>query len=174
MEIFKYTASPFIRYEWHWDTSLYFEEEFLSIINFVQQDTWRNGYRRWFPKLLKETIIWRLQVQSSLQASNNTGIINTCIQLWLMESEQATLVNSIKDVVRSSVKVPEFDKHPKKARGHINRNVEITIMMKTIVRKPLIIIFTYDVHVVFCCLTSRVTKCFYPKPDILIRFGFFV
>ena len=54
-----------------------------------------------------------------------------------MESEQATPVDSIKDVVRSSVKVPEFDKHLKKAGGHIGRNVvEITIKMKTIVRKP--------------------------------------
>ena len=42
-----------------------------------------------------------------------------------------------KDVVRSSVKVPEFDKQ-KKAEGHIGRNVvEITINMKTIIRKPL-------------------------------------
>ena len=32
-------------------------------------------------------------------------------------------VDSIKDVVRSSVKVPEFDKHLKKAGGHISRNV---------------------------------------------------
>ena len=49
-------------------------------------------------------------------------------------------MDSIKDVVRSSVKVPELDKHPKKAGGHIGRNVvEITKMMKTIVRKPLII-----------------------------------
>ena len=32
-------------------------------------------------------------------------------------------VDSIKDVVRSSVKVPEFDKHLKKAGGHIGRNV---------------------------------------------------
>ena len=31
---------------------------------------------------------------------------------------------SIKDVVRSSMKVPEFDKHLKKARGYISRNVE--------------------------------------------------
>ena len=46
-----------------------------------------------------------------------------------MESEQVIL---IKDVVRSSVKVPEFDK----AGGHIGRNVvEITIKMKTIVKK---------------------------------------
>ena len=48
--------------------------------------------------------------------------------------------DSIKDVVRSFVKVTEFDKHLKKAKGHINRNVvEITIKMETIVRKPLMI-----------------------------------
>ena len=73
-----------------------------------------------------------------LQACNNTWILNTCIQLWLTEAEQATPVDSIKDVVPSSVKVPEFDKHQKKAGGHIGRNVvEITINLKTIVRKPL-------------------------------------
>ena len=87
-----------------------------------------------------ETIIWRLQVQSWLQASNNTGILNTCKRLWLMESEQKTPVDSIKDVVRSSAKVPKFYKNLKKAGGHIGWNiVEITIKMKTIVRKPLII-----------------------------------
>ena len=49
-------------------------------------------------------------------------------------------MDSIKDVVRSSVKVTEFDKHLKKAGGHISRNVvEIIIKMKTIVRKPLMI-----------------------------------
>ena len=36
------------------------------------------------------------------KASNNTGILNTCTRLWLTESEQVTLVVSIKDVVRSS------------------------------------------------------------------------
>ena len=47
---------------------------------------------------------------------------------------------SLKDVVRSSVTVPEFDKGLKKAGGHIGRNVvKITIKMKTIVRKPLMI-----------------------------------
>ena len=67
-------------------------------------------------------------------------ILNTFTRLWLTESEQATPVVSIKDVVRSSVKVPEFDKHLKKAGGHIGRNVvEITIKMKTIVRKTLMI-----------------------------------
>ena len=54
----------------------------------------------------------------------------------LTESEQATLVDSIKDIVRCS----EFDEYLKKAGGHISRNVvEITIKMKTIVRKPLMI-----------------------------------
>ena len=57
-----------------------------------------------------------------------------------MESEQTTPVDSIKDVVRSSVKVPEFDKHLKKAGEYIGRNVvEITIKMKKLVRKPLMI-----------------------------------
>ena len=51
-----------------------------------------------------------------------------------MKSEQATTVDSIKDVVRNSVKVLEFDKYLKKAGGHIGQNVdEITIKMKTIV-----------------------------------------
>ena len=36
--------------------------------------------------------------------------------------------------------VPVFDKHQKKAGGHVGRNVvEITIKMKTIVRKPFMI-----------------------------------
>ena len=34
------------------------------------------------------------------------------------------------------MKVSEFDKHLKKARGHISRNVEITMKINTIVRKP--------------------------------------
>ena len=86
----------------------------------VQQDTWRNGYRNWFPKLRRR--------QSSGGCRFNTGMLNTCTRLWLTESEQATPVDSIKNVVRSSVKVPEFDKHLKKAGGHIGRNVmKITI-----------------------------------------------
>ena len=49
-------------------------------------------------------------------------------------------VDSIKDVVRSFVMVPEFDKHLKKAGGYNGRNVvEITIKMKTIVRKSFMI-----------------------------------
>ena len=57
-----------------------------------------------------------------------------------MELEQATPVDSIKDIVRSSVNVPKFEKHLKKAGGHNGRNVvEITIKTKTIVRKTLVI-----------------------------------
>ena len=57
-----------------------------------------------------------------------------------IRTEQATPVVSIKDVVRSPEKVPEFDKDLKKAGGHIGRNVvEITIKMKAIVRKTLMI-----------------------------------
>ena len=60
--------------------------------------------------------------------------------LLLFPSEQATPLDSIKDIVRSSVKVPKFNKHLKKARGHISQNVvEITIKIKTIVRKLLMI-----------------------------------
>ena len=58
----------------------------------------------------------------------------------LLKPRASIKVVSIKDVVWSSVKVPEFDKHLKKAGGHIGRNVvEITIKMKTIVRKTLMI-----------------------------------
>ena len=49
-------------------------------------------------------------------------------------------MDSIKEVVWSSMKVPKFDKHLKKAGRHIGRNiVEITIKMKTIVCKLLMI-----------------------------------
>ena len=57
-------------------------------------------------------------------------------------------VDSIKDVVRSSVKVPEFDKHLKNAGAHIGRNfVEITITkrMKTQVRKPFLIELVFEI-----------------------------
>ena len=57
----------------------------------------------------------------------------------------ATHVDSIKDVVRSSVKVTEFDKYQKKAGGNIGRKVvEIMIKMETIVRKPLMMKIYYS------------------------------
>ena len=52
--------------------------------------------------------------------------------------------------VRSSVKVPEFDKHLKKAGGNIDRNFG-EIKMKTIVRKPLM---TLKIHQIIL-LSSR-------------------
>ena len=49
-------------------------------------------------------------------------------------------MDSIKDVVQSSMCVPEFNKHLKKAGKHTSQNsVEITIKMKTIVERPLMI-----------------------------------
>ena len=57
-----------------------------------------------------------------------------------MQSEQVTAVDSIKDVVWSSVYVTEFHEHMKKAGGNIGWNiVEITITRKTIVQKPFMI-----------------------------------
>ena len=51
---------------------------------------------------------------------------------------------------RSSVKAPEFDKHQKKVGGNIDRNVEeISIKMKTIVRKSLMI--KKIIRVELCC-----------------------
>ena len=51
-----------------------------------------------------------------------------------------TPIDSVKDVVRSSVKVPEFDKHQKMTGGYVGGNVEeITIKMKTQAPKPLMI-----------------------------------
>ena len=110
-----------------------------------------------------------MQVQSWQQASNNTGIFNTCTWLWLTESEQATLVDSIKDVVRSSVKVPKFDKLLKKAGGYIGRNVvEMTIKTKTIVRKPLMIKITIHCHDDF--VRDRKQSHAYDKMIILLWF----
>ena len=106
----------------------------------VQQHTWRNGCRRWFPEVLRK--------QSSEGFRFNPHYRQVTIQEYLTlvpgytESEQEIPVVSIKDVIRSFVKVPEFDKHLKRARGHIARNVveiTITIKMKTIVRKTLMI-----------------------------------
>ena len=88
----------------------------------------------------RQYVTCRLQVQTWLQAIYNTGILNTCTQLWLTESEQTTPVDSIKDVVWSSVMVPEFDKHLKNAGRHIGQNVvEITMKTKRIVQKNLMI-----------------------------------
>ena len=54
---------------------------------------------------------------------------------------------------RSSVKVPNFDKHLKKAGGHIGRNVvEITIKKKIIVRKSSMIKLMEEFVVVFFLL----------------------
>ena len=77
-----------------------------------------------------------LQVQFWLQTSNNTGILNTCTRLWLRESEKATPVDSIKDVVRSSRVRQTLEEgrrtYAPKDCGNNNKDEEI-------VRKPLLI-----------------------------------
>ena len=84
-------------------------------------------------------------------------------RLWITELEQVNPVHSIKDLVRSSVKVPEFEKHLKKAGGHLGQNVvKITIKIKTIVRKPLMIkIFVNKSHSKYICMNRIVHKITY-------------
>ena len=53
-----------------------------------------------------------------------------------MESEQATPMDWIKDVAQSSMYTPKFNKHLKKARGHIGQNVVNITKIKTLVWKP--------------------------------------
>ena len=82
-------------------------------------------------------------------------------------------MNSIKDVVRSSVKVPVFDKYLKKAGGHIGRNVvEISIKMNTIVRKFLMIkhgLWLKFFSSFVAMLAKQLTKCANKKLEKYIR-----
>ena len=67
---------------------------------------------------------------------------------------------SIKDVVQSSVKVPEFDKYLKKARGHIGQNiVEITIKMKPIVQKSLMMDKINYINLKGCLINKQKRLC---------------
>ena len=95
---------------------------------------------RWFPELLRR--------QSSGSCRFNPDCRRVTMQEHLTlepsygkrNQNRRPPLDSIKDVVRSSVKVPEFDKYLKKAGGYIDRNlVEITRKMKKIVRKPLLV-----------------------------------
>ena len=68
-------------------------------------------------------------------------VISTMFQLNSGTFTELWTTSFIKDVVQSSMKVLEFDKHLRKAGGHIAQNiVEITIKMKTIVQKPLTLV----------------------------------
>ena len=75
------------------------------------------------PKLLRRQSSEGCRFNPDCPRVTNSGILNTCTRLWLTESEQATPVDSIKDRVRSSTKVPDFYNHLKKAGGHIGQNV---------------------------------------------------
>ena len=58
-----------------------------------------------------------MQVQSWLQASNNTGIFSTYTRLLLTESEQETPVDWIKDAVQSPVSSQVRQEMPKEGLG---------------------------------------------------------
>ena len=74
-------------------------------------------------------------------------------------------MDSIKDIVWSSMKVPEFDKHMMKAGGHIGRNVvEITIKMKTMVWKPLMIRLGYVCGSLYYHLSKIILAKFRARP----------
>ena len=62
-----------------------------------------------------------------------------------MESEQATPVDSIKDLVQSSMKVPEFNKHLKECCG--NNIEDEDNSLKTLNDKKFVFnICTYNMH----------------------------
>ena len=62
----------------------------------------------------------------TLLTSNDTGILNTCARLWLMESEQVTPVDLINDVVVGSRvrRIPEegLRKYRPKLCGNNNKD----------------------------------------------------
>ena len=60
-------------------------------------------------------------IQVAVQSSQHTGILNTCTRLWLTESEQATSVVSIQDVVRRPENISAETNIS--AGEHIGRNV---------------------------------------------------
>ena len=79
-------------------------------------------------------LYWIYGVACSDSVSHNRVQVLSIPVLLLTCSQDWTCL------LRSLGKVPEFDKHSKKAGGHIGRNiVGITIKMKIIVRKPLMI-----------------------------------
>ena len=63
--------------------------------------------------------------------------------VWQTESEQATPMYSIKDIVRSSLKVPEFDKHLKSPKRYENNNKDEDNSPKTLNDKNIDNVSTY-------------------------------
>ena len=84
------------------------------------------------------TTFWPICPPAFFRCLSNSGTFTELRTTSFIESTGVTWFWFNKDVVQSYVKVLEFNKHLKKAGGHIGQNVvEITIKMKTIVRKPL-------------------------------------
>ena len=77
-----------------------------------------------------------VELENLLELRTTSFIVSTGVVCF----DSVSPMDLLKDVVRSSMKVPEFNKHLKKVGGHIGRNVvEIAIKMKTVVLKPLMI-----------------------------------
>ena len=68
-----------------------------------------------------------------VQVLSISVLLLVCSQDWTFNLQMIVSLE-VKDIVRSSMKVPKFDKHLKKAGRHIV--VEITMKVKTIVQKP--------------------------------------
>ena len=132
-----FKEKPLVRFKISNNESNSKEKNEWILILMASRANWKNNsYRLWVPKLLKR--------QSSEGCRFNPHYRRVTIQEYLTFPVMANgirtgdPVDSIKDVVLSSVKVPEFDKHLKKAGWHIGRNVvEIAMKMKAIVRKPI-------------------------------------
>ena len=81
---------------------------------------------------LKKTEVVEIS-EMKLDDFYHEGFSDYCLHLYCY-------FHNVSDDISSNMKVPEFDKHLKKAGGHIGQNiVKITIKMKTVVWKLLMI-----------------------------------
>ena len=102
-----------------------------------------HGYRRWFSNLLRRQSSGGCWFNPDFRRVTRQEHLYPVVEVMANEIRTGDPVDSLKDEVQSSMKFLEFNKLLKKAGGHIDRNVvEITIKLKTIVRKPLMIKIT--------------------------------
>ena len=82
-------------------SSLLFPQRFDQYVLWPSSGVWRTQEPTWnfelHPLLNPQgSPVLISLVITGYKVSNNTGILNTCTRLWLMESEQATPMDSIK------------------------------------------------------------------------------
>ena len=92
------------------------------------------GYNKIHIQSKYSVIRWKLK-------PGQVVIVNLFQQRILLysPSRQMTLYILYLKLQQFQVKVPEFDKHLKKAGRHIGQNIVVITKMKTIVQKPLMI-----------------------------------